>query len=127
MNRATLLAALLLTLTPAFSTLRAGDPGYASSVRRCSSCADSKFQTPRLHQLLPERHDEDRSRYNAAPCCGEILRVDPYLIKTVIVSKKRIPHYSYDRFGNRRCHRVLTTTYKAIYSDGSCQVWYERG
>jgi len=76
---------------------------------------------------MPLRHYEDRRRYNAAPCCGEPERIDPYLVKTVVVRKRRIPHYTYDANGNRSCHHVLTTTYKEIYSDGSCYVWTEQG
>lgn len=104
----------------------AGDHGpgyYRSSARPCSSCADSKFQTPRYNQILPYRHYEDRKRYNAAPCCGEPIRTSPYLLKTVVVSKRRLPHYTYDQYGNQHCRRLLTTTYKEIYSDGSCRVW----
>lgn len=111
--------------SPLVREARAGDPGWG--YRGCSSCADSKFQTPRFNQLLPFRHYEDRKRYNAAPCCGEPVRTDPYLLKTVVVSKRRLPHYTYDEYGNRSCRRVLTTTYKEIYSDGSCHVWTEQG
>ncbi len=103
----------------------AGGTGYPS-YHGTRGCADSKFQTPRYNQLLPYRHYEDRRRYNAAPCCGEVVREHPYLLKTVIVSKKRVPHYTYDSNGRRRCHRVLTITYKELYSDGSCYVWTER-
>lgn len=123
------LPAILLVLgsfLPALPSAKGGDMGYPSS-RGCSSCADSKFQTPRYNQLLPYRHYEDRKRYNAAPCCGEPVRTQPYLLKTVIVSKKRVPTYTYDSNGNRYCHRVLTTTYKELYSDGSCRVWNEQG
>jgi hypothetical protein len=123
------LSLVALTLVnPLVREARAGDPGWGGYASRgCSNCADSKFQTPRLFQMMPLRHYEDRKRYNAAPCCGEPVRTDPYLIKTVIVSKRRLPHYTYDAHGNRSCHRVLTTTYKEIYSDGSCYVWTEQG
>lgn len=110
------------TLLPTSS--KAGGTGYTTY--RGSHCADSKFQTPRYNQLLPYRHYEDRRRYNAAPCCGETVRTDPYLLKTVVVSKKYLPHYTYDQNGNRRCRRVLTVTYKELYSDGSCYVWSEQ-
>jgi hypothetical protein len=118
------IAMTLLVSTVLAPVVQAGGTGYTTySGNR--SCADSKFQTPRYNQLLPFRHYEDRRRYNSAPCCGEVVRSEPYLLKTVVVSKKRIPHYSYDSAGNRRCHRVLTTTYKELYSDGSCYVWTE--
>jgi hypothetical protein len=125
------LSIALFTLTLGALTGRpthAGDTGWgAYRARGCSNCADSKFQTPRLNQVMPLRHHEDRKRYNAAPCCGETLHDGPYLVKTVVVSRRRLPHYSYDSNGNRSCHRVLTTTYKEIYSDGSCHVWTEQG
>jgi hypothetical protein len=106
----------------------AGDTGWGTyRARTCSNCADSKFQTPRLNQVMPLRHNKDRKRYNAAPCCGETVHRAPYLVKTVVVGKRRLPHYTYDSHGNRSCHRVLTTTYKEIYSDGSCYVWTEQG
>ncbi len=111
-----------LTIFPSFS--RAGGTGYPTY--HGGHCADSKFQTPRYHQLLPYRHYEDRRRYNAAPCSGEPLRVDPYLLKTVVVNKKYLPHYTYDQNGNRHCRRILTVTYKELYSDGSCYVWTEQ-
>lgn len=114
---------LILSGTAAISSLQAGETGYPSSVYRGSACASSKFQTPRYNQLQPYRHYEDRRRYNAAPCCGETVYTEPYLLKTVIVTKKRLPHYTFDRFGNRRCSKVITTVYKDLYSDGSCRVW----
>ncbi len=114
----------LALLAPTARDAAAGEYGHhGTRARPCSSCADSKFQTPRYSQMLPYRHYENRRRYNAAPCCGEPVRTSPYLLKTVVVSKRRLPHYTYDRFGNRRCQRLLTTTYKEIYSDGSCYVW----
>ncbi len=107
---------------------QAGDGyGYRVVSSTCSDCADSKFSTPRYNQLLQYRHSEDRKRYNAAPCCGELVRQEPYLLKTVVVSKRKIPYYTVDAYGNRSCRRVLTTTYKEIYSDGSCHVWTEQG
>lgn len=104
---------------------RAGGAGYR--VSGCNSCAVSKFQTPRYFQTLPYRHFDDRRRYNAAPCCGEYVPQRPYLVNTVIVRKKREPLYTYDSHGNRFCRRVLVTTYKDIYSDGSCRVWTKHG
>lgn len=121
------LPAITLSLASLFvvpTTAKAGGTGYSSS--RGGHCADSKFQTPRYNQLLPHRHFEDRRRYNAAPCCGESVPVDPYLLKTVVVSRKYLPHYTYDQHGNRRCRKVLTVTYKELYSDGSCYVWTEQ-
>jgi len=108
-------------------TSDAGGTGYESVSYGCDRCADSKFQTPRYQQLLPYRHYEDHRRYNAAPCCGEPVRVHPYLLKTVVVNKKRVPYYTYDENGNRYCRRVVMTTYKEIYSDGSCRVWTRHG
>ena len=112
-------------------SLHAGDMGRSSTghyrTHGCASCADSKFQTPRYHQLPIYRHNEDRKRYNAAACCGEPVRVHPYLVKTVVVSKKRVPHYTYDAYGNRRCRKAVTTIYKDLYSDGSCYVWTQHG
>jgi hypothetical protein len=122
------IAMTLLVSSALAPTVRAGKTGYATSYppyRGKSSCADSKFSTPRDNQLLPYRHQEDRRRYNAAPCHGEVVRSEPYLLKTVIISKKRVPHYTFDSAGNRRCHRVVTITYKNLYSDGSCYVWTE--
>ncbi len=127
MNRPLPVCLLLLSLTvPALREAKAGGSGD-SSYRVCASCADSKFQTPRYNQLPLYRHYEDRKRYNAAPCCGEPVRVEPYLLKTVVVRKARVPHYTYDEHGNRYCRRILTTTYKEIYSDGSCYVWTKQG
>lgn len=120
--------ALVLGITSFSAKVSAGDPGYGVAVAsHCSGCADSKFSTPRYNQLLQYRHAEDRKRYNAAPCCGELVRQEPYLLKTVVVSKRKIPYYTVDVHGNRSCRRVLTTTYKEIYSDGSCYVWTEHG
>ncbi|MDF1824024.1 MAG: hypothetical protein P1U68_05255 [Verrucomicrobiales bacterium] len=110
-------ALLGATLIPAY----AGGTGYSSG--SSSNCADSKFQTPRYNQLLPYRHYEDRRRYNAAPCQGEGHREQPYLLKTVVVNRKKVPHYTYDNQGRRCCHKVTRVTYKALYSDGSCRVW----
>jgi len=118
------IAMTLLVSSALAPVAQAGGTGYAT-YRGNRSCAESKFQTPRYNQLLPYRHYEDRRRYNAAPCHGQVVHSEPYLLKTVIVSKKRIPHYTYDSAGNRRCHRVLTITYKELYSDGSCYVWTE--
>lgn len=107
-------------------SLVAGEYQSAGYARPCASCADSKFQTPRYEQLRPiNRHYEDRDRYNAAPCCGRASTPAPYVIKTVVVSKSRVPLYTVDSQGNQRCRRVLATTYKAFYSNGSCYVWTE--
>ncbi len=126
MKRHLPILALLAVLSSAAAL--AGDPGYVRHVPRGGHvCADSKFQTPRYNQILPYRHHGDYRRYNAAPCCGETLRTEPYLLKTIVVSKLRVPPYTYDAYGNRRCRRVLTTTYKALYSDGSCHVWTVQG
>ncbi|MEM9283233.1 MAG: hypothetical protein AAGA96_15530 [Verrucomicrobiota bacterium] len=116
----------VLSLIFFFSTPQAsaGGSGYGYS-RGSSHCAVSKFQTPRYNQSLPYRHHEDWRRYNAAPCAGEIRYAQPYLIKTVVVRKERRPHYYYDSSGRRHCRKVLTITYKDVYSDGSCRVWYE--
>ncbi|HQW28675.1 MAG TPA: hypothetical protein PK529_05790 [Verrucomicrobiales bacterium] len=119
-------AIVVFSISSTASPVQGGGGGYPTSYHN-SSCADSKFQTPRYHQLLPYRHWEDRARYNAAPCCGEVVRIEPYLLKTVVVSKRRIPHYTYDANGNRRSYRALTVTYKDLYSDGSCYVWTEQG
>jgi hypothetical protein len=116
----------VLFALPLFSFLstgptEAGPGGYIRS--SCGNCAVSKFQTPRYNQLLPYRHCEDHRRYNAAPCCGEVIRSAPYLLKTVVVRKAREPRYYYDQRGVRRCHRVLVVTYKEVYSDGSCRIY----
>lgn len=124
-----LVVALALAACFLLSSAEAGPMGHPgeTSVRDCSNCAGSMFQAPRLNQFQPLRHHEDRKRYNAAPCCGERLKPDPYLLKTVVVNKKRIPHYFVDANGHRHRRRILTTTYKEIYSDGSCYVWTEQG
>ena len=103
----------------------AGGTGYPS--RSYSTCATSKFQTPRYNQLLPYRHYEDRRRYNAAPCSGEVRQESPYLLKTVVVSRKRVPHYTYDNKGGRYCREIVVVTYKDLYSNGSCRVWTSQG
>ncbi|MDF1862642.1 MAG: hypothetical protein P1U87_20665 [Verrucomicrobiales bacterium] len=103
------------------SSASAGGTGYRSCGN--NNCATSKFQTPRLYQLLPYRHYGDHRRYNAAACCGEVQNQAPYVIKTVVVSKKRVPHVTYDSNGRRYCRKVLQTTYKDIYSNGRCRVW----
>lgn len=117
--------ALLAGATLFFTgSLQAGGTGYGFS-RACSSgCAESKWETPRLDQRLPFRHFEDRRRYNAAPCEGEIVYAQPYVVKTVVVRKSYVPHYYYDGSGRRHCRKVYTVVYKDIYSDGSCHVWY---
>jgi len=119
-----LLAAILLgtCFTPA---LRAG--GYGGSSFSRSACAESKWQTPRYHQSLPFHHYEKKRRFHAARCRGEVAPAHPYLVKTVVVRKKREPYYSYDSRGRRHCTRVLVTTYKEIYSDGSCRVYTRQG
>ncbi|MEM6278080.1 MAG: hypothetical protein AAF733_01275 [Verrucomicrobiota bacterium] len=113
-----LIAAALLS--PFLPSVYAGGTGYYS---RTSVCAASKFQTPRYNQILPYRHYEDRRRYNAAPCEGEVRYEHPYLLKTVVVRKKRVPHYTYDSHGRRYCRQVVVTTYKDVFSDGSCRIW----
>ncbi len=101
----------------------AGGTGFFQ--RSSANCADSKFQTPRYNQLLPYRHYEDHRRYNAAACCNEVVPTTPYIMKTVIVSKRRVPHYYTDAQGRNRCHKVLTIVYKDFYSNGRCRVWSE--
>lgn len=120
-----LLALGALLTSPLVPTSQAGGTGYASP--RCSGCATSKFQTPRYNQLLPYRHYEDHRRYNAAACCGEVRYETPYVIKTVVVRKKRVPHVTYDSNGRRYCRKVWQTTYKDIYSNGRCRVWTTTG
>lgn len=114
----TLLAlAAFLPITEAF----AGGTGYR--VRSsCGNCATSKFQTPRYNQLVRYRHHEDHRRYNSAPCCGEVAHT-PYVVKTVVVSRKRIPHVTYESNGRRYCRKVTQVVYKDIYSNGRCRVW----
>ena len=117
--------ALVAVLTGLIThTASAGGTGYSNC--RASSCAVSKFQTPRYDQSLPYRHFQDRRRYNGAPCCGYTTPQQTYLIKTVVVRKERAPHYYTDSRGVRQCRKILTVTYKDIYSDGSCRVWAER-
>jgi hypothetical protein len=119
--------ALLSAFLP--STAKAGGTGYVT-VPSCSpsrTCAESKWQTPRYNQTLPYRHFEDRRRYNAAPCQGQVDPGNSYLVKTVVVRKKREPYYYYDSRGRRLCKRVLVTTYKDLFSNGSCRVWTTRG
>ena len=103
---------------------QAGPMGYISPG---SHCAESKFQSPRYEQVLPYRHYEDRRRYNACPCPGEVIATQPYVVRTVIVRKKRVPQYYTDVNGRQQCHKVLTVIYKDIYSDGSCYVRTVRG
>ena len=125
MSRYLPVIALAVTLSSLFAARsHAGGTGFPTAFG--GHCADSKFQTPRYNQLLPYRHYEDRRRYNAAPCCGEIVQAEPYLLKTVVVSRKQVPYYHYDQNGNRRCHKVMTVTYKELFSDGSCRVWSEQ-
>lgn len=123
MTRISLLLCSALLSSSFLGTAIAGPTGYPSY--RGTQCAESKFQTPRYNQTLPYRHYEDRRRYNAAPCQNQTLTQHPYLLKTVVVRKKRVPYYSYDCRGRRQCQKVLVVTYKDIYSDGSCRV-YER-
>ncbi len=122
-----------VTLTIALSSLtgsiaQAGPMGYATgAVYTGGHCAESKFQGPRYEQVLPYRHFEDRRRYNACPCPGELIAIEPYIVRTVIVRKARVPQYYTDSRGITRCHKVLTIVYKDIYSDGSCYVYTARG
>lgn len=118
-----LVVATLLS-TAALPALAGGNGTYSA---RSTGCASSKFQTPRYNQLLPYRHFEDRRRYNAAPCAGETRNEHPYLLKTVIVNRKKVPHYTYDGNGRRYCRKVVLITYKDLYSDGSCRVWTQEG
>ncbi|MDB4359107.1 hypothetical protein N9Z18_02575 [Verrucomicrobiales bacterium] len=101
----------------------AGGTGFFQ--RHSGKVADSKFQTPRYNQILPYRHYEDHRRYNAAACCNEVVPATPYVIKTVVVSKRRVPHYYTDSRGQTRSRKVLTVVYKDIYSNGRCRVWSE--
>jgi len=101
----------------------AGPTGYYQT-RSCTPCgAKSKFQTPRYSQRLPLRHYEDHRRYNAAPCRGEVVRPHPYLLETVVVRKERQARYRTDNRGRRHCRTVVVTTYKDLFSDGSCRVY----
>ena len=118
------IAMTLLAASALAPALKAGGTGYPTY--RVERLVPSKCrETPRCNEPLLYRHYEDRRRYNAAPCCDETVRSEPYLLKTIVVSKKRLPQYSYDSAGKRRCLRVLTVTYKELYSDGSCYVWTE--
>lgn len=119
-------------LTIAFSALGtstslAGPMGYSTGKGCNGNCAESKFQGPRYEQVLPYRHYEDRHRYNACPCPGKIAATEPYIVRTVIVRKARVPQYYTDANGVTRCHKVLTVICKDIYSDGSCFVYTSRG
>lgn len=122
-----LLPSLLLASLLSAAALPVFAGGGGTYFSRSTDCASSKFQTPRYNQLLPYRHFEDRRRYNAAPCAGETRREHPYLLKTVIVNRKKVPRYTYDSSGRRHCHKVVLVTYKDLYSDGSCRVWTREG
>ncbi len=123
----------LFTFTIVFSFLtaavaHAGPMGYfTGAVHTGGHCAESKFKGPRYDQILPYRHFEDTRRYNACPCPGELIALEPYIVRTVIVRKARVPQYYTDSHGVTRCHKVLTVVYKDIYSDGSCYVYTARG
>ena len=119
------LSALLLLFGFLPETATAGGTGYSTYSSR--PCALSKWSTPRYNQSLPFRHYEDHRRYNAAPCCNDKAPSDPYLLKTVVVRKKREPYYYYDSHGRRHCKRVLVTNYKDLYSNGACRVYTVRG
>ncbi|MDF1657860.1 MAG: hypothetical protein P1U58_09620 [Verrucomicrobiales bacterium] len=114
-------------VTFSINPAQAGGTGYYSGRTGSTSCATSKFQTPRYNQLLPYRHYEDRRRYNAAPCSNQAKREHPYLLKTVVVNRKKVPHYTYDGKGRRFCRQVVMVTYKDLFSDGSCRVWTQKG
>lgn len=101
----------------------AGPTGYHRSAAATPCGAKSKFQTPRYSQRLPLRHYEDHRRYNAAPCHGEVVRPRPYLLETVVVRKERQARYRVDNRGRRHCRTVVVTTYKDLFSDGSCRVY----
>lgn len=118
-----LVVATLLS-TAALPALAGGTGTYSA---RSTSCTSPKFQTPRYNQLLPYRHFEDRRRYNAAPCVGEMRHEHPYLLKTVIVNRKKVPHYTYDGNGRRYCHKVVLVTYKDLFSNSSRRVWTQEG
>lgn len=123
MTKSIVLSALfaLATFLP-LSEAAAGGTGYASRAG-CGNCVTSKFQTPRYNQLVTHRHNGDHRRYNAAPCCGQTIEHTPYVVKTVVVSRKRIPHVTYDSNGRRYCRKVTQVIYKDIYSNGRCRVW----
>jgi hypothetical protein len=116
-------SALALSIIALPVAANAGGTGFLQ--RSSSACASSKFQTPRYNQLLPYRHYEDHRRYNAAACYNEAVSTAPYVMKTVIVSKRRVPQYYTDSQGRSRCNKVLTITYKDLYSNGRCRVWSE--
>lgn len=116
-------SALALSIIALPVAANAGGTGFFQ--RGSSTFASSKFQTPRYNQLLPYRHYEDNRRYNAAACCNEVVPTAPYLMKTVIVSKRKVPQYYTDSSGRTRSQRVLTITYKDLYSNGRCRVWSE--
>ena len=110
------------------SKTHAGPMGYSTGKGYTGShCAESKFQAPRYDQVLPYRHFEDRRRYNACPCPGEIVATQPYVVRTVVVRKARVPQYYTDSRGVTRCNKVLTIVYKDVYSDGSCYVYTAKG
>lgn len=129
MKNSLALLALIATISAIGTpTVEAGPMGYSTgAVVTHGHCAESKFQSPRYDQVLPYRHFEDRRRYNAGPCPGEIIATQPYIIRTVVVRKAHVPQYYTDSRGITRCHKVLTIVYKDIYSDGSCYVYTARG
>jgi hypothetical protein len=110
----------LATFLP-LSDATAGGTGY-STRSSCGNCVTIKFQTLRDNQLVRYRHYEDRRRYNSAPCCGEVKHT-PYVVKTVVVSRKRTSRVTYDSNGRRCCRKVTQVVYKDIYSNGRCHVW----
>lgn len=119
-------SALLLFFGVLPSTAIAPDSGtyYSFSGK---ACAVSKWSTPRYNQSLPFRHFDDYRRYNAAPCYQDTVPPQPYLMKTVVVRKKREPYYYIDSRGHRRSTRILVTTYKELYSNGTHRVYTVRG
>lgn len=106
-------------------TASAGGTGFFSNFK--SPCPTNRAQADRYNQNLPYRHYEDRRRYNAAPCCNTPVATAPYLVKTVVVKKEKIPRYYLDEKGRRKKTKTLLVTYKDIYSNGDCRVWTQEG
>jgi hypothetical protein len=118
-----LLTLFACVLIPGLTPVQAGEMGY--DVHR-TAAAESRSHVSRYHQEMPYRHYEDRRRYNAAPYCDVVVSA-PYIVKTIVVSKRLEPYHYVDGRGRTKCDRVLTVTYQTFYSDGSCQVWVDRG
>lgn len=109
-------------LTSGWISVEAGETGYPT-YRQAG--ARSVLDIDRYNQDMPYRHYEDRRRYNAAPYCETVVMV-PYVVKTVVLSKRLEPYHYIDDRGRTRCDRVMTVTYQTFYSDGSTQIWVER-